>query len=62
MLKDIKRDVNIPSRRCGRATGLAKVTATKDKRATTVNCMFAVLTDKDTSQGVRMEGSSGDNF
>jgi hypothetical protein len=36
---------NIPSELSGRAIGLAKATATRERRAITVNCMFAVLVE-----------------
>lgn len=37
------RSEDIPSRRSGRATGDAKATATRDKRAMYVNCMMSVV-------------------
>jgi hypothetical protein len=41
---DIPReDEDIPSRRSGMATGEANVTAMRDKRVMTENCMFVVV-------------------
>lgn len=35
-------DENIPSKRAGRAMGLAKATATRERTAINVNCMIAM--------------------
>ena len=37
---------DIPSRRSGRAIGPAMATATRDKKATSVNCMSAVCIER----------------
>jgi hypothetical protein len=41
-----EEDKDIPSRRSGRAIGPAMATATRDKKATSVNCMSAVLKER----------------
>ena len=50
---------NIPSRRSGRATGLAIAKATREIRVMSVNCMMAIYSDKERGIG-RESRSSGD--